>query len=463
MDSCTFIILGATGDLTKRKLIPAIYKLIKDKKLTHFAIIGASFSKTSTDEILLQSEKFIKDLDQVIWNKIKSIFYYLSLDFYKQEDFFRLKDLIKQVEEKHSIPENKLFYLATMPEHFEIITKNLNECCIINKKTKKTKGWTRVVYEKPFGHDLESAKKINSIVLKSFKKTQVFRIDHYLGKELVGNIALSRFTNRIFEPLWNNKNIDSVQIIISEKIGIENRGKFYDSCGAINDMIQSHILQILSLIGMEAPKKLSGQYIHNAKIKILKKIHAFSAILGQYEGYNQEKGTSPDSKTETFAAAALHINNKRWKNVPFYIKTGKFLDKKETAVHIRFKMVKCLLSKCCPSDSNYLTIKIQPDEGFFLELNSKIPGTNEIIPVKMDFCHECLFGPNSSEAYEVLLEDVIKGDQSFFLQADEIEESWRIVEEIKKLSNNVYIYQRGSSGPKELESLDPHKIIRWRS
>ncbi|HBS47869.1 TPA: glucose-6-phosphate dehydrogenase [Candidatus Dependentiae bacterium] len=464
MNSCIFIILGATGDLTKRKLIPAIYNLIKNKKIDNFAIVGAALSQTTSEEILAQAEKFIKNIDKDCWNKLKSVFYYKSVNFYNEQEFSHLKELIEKVENKHKLPQNRLFYLATMPEHFEIITQNLSKCCIIKpKKNDSCKGWTRVVYEKPFGYDLESAKKINKTILKTFKKDQVFRIDHYLGKELVGNISLVRFTNRVFEPLWNNKNIDSIQIIINEKLGIENRGKFYDSCGAINDMMQSHMLQVLSLIAMETPKQLSGKFIHNAKIKVLKKIKPYSTILGQYLGYRSEDGVNPDSATETFAAIALHINNKRWKNVPFYLKTGKFLSNKESAIHIRFKMVKCLLSKCCPSDSNYLTIKIQPDAGFFLELNSKVPGTNEVIPVKMDFCHECLFGPNSFQAYEILLSDVMSGDQSFFLQEDEIEESWRIVQEIKKLSEKLYFYEKESSGPKEIEKLEPNKIVRWRS
>jgi glucose-6-phosphate 1-dehydrogenase len=468
MNQATFIILGATGDLSKRKLIPAFYKLIKAEKIDRFALIGVSISKTDIKSVLDSAKKFVKDVDEKIWSKLEKTSYFFELDFYNSEKYSEFNLLIKDVEDKHKLKGNRIFYLATMPEHFKVITKNLYDSKIVKKYEHEDEcedckhSWSRIVYEKPFGHDLKSAKEINRCIKKLFHEKQIYRIDHYLGKELVGNISMVRFTNRIFEPLWNNKNIESVQIILSEKIGIENRGAFYNKYGAIKDVVQNHMLQILSLVAMEQPKKLQAKYIRDAKSRVLRHLKFKNVILGQYCGYTEEKDVDSNSKTETFAALKLGIHNRRWKGVPFYLKTGKYLDKKETSIHIKFKMIKCLLSQGCPTDSNYLTIKIHPNNGFYLELNSKEPQTNNIIPVEMNFCHSCLFGPNTPEAYENLLSDVIKGDQSSFVRSDEIEYSWRLLDSIDKDKFKIYNYEKGSSGPKEIKLLDQKKI-RWRA
>ncbi len=469
MNQVTFIVLGATGDLCKRKLIPAIYKLIENKKLDLFAFIGVSFDQTNTEEILQNSKKFISKIDNKLWNKLEKASYYHQLDFYNKQGYKALHDSIVNVEKKHNLNGNRIFYLATIPKHFKEITKNLNENKIISKHQSESNcsmckhPWARIVYEKPFGSDFTSAKQINNCIKKSFHENQIYRIDHYLGKELVSNISLVRFTNRIFEPLWNNKNIESVQIILKEKIGLEGRGNFYNKYGAIKDVIQNHMLQILSLIAMEQPKKLEAKYIRNAKAKVLKNVKFKDAVLGQYKEFTKEKGVDPKSNTETFAALNLEIKNKRWAGVPFYLKTGKYLDKKDTSVHIKFKMVKCLLTKGCPTDSNYLTLKINPDQGFFLELNIKDPeNINTIMPIQMNFCHSCLFGPNTPEAYEHLLLNVINGDQSAFVRSDEIEHSWKIVEQIKKGKFKLFKYEKNSSGPEQANKLNG-KGIRWRS
>lgn len=459
-DECTFVLLGATGDLAKRKLIPAIYKLAADKKLCKFAVIGVSLLSTTAQEMLEPAKRFIGPLDQTVWKSIQDASYYYQMDFHSPNAYAPLHVLIDDIEKKHNLVGNRIFYLATMPEHFEVITKNLAKHNIIDEK--KRQGWSKVVYEKPFGYDLKSAKKINASIAKVFHEDQVFRIDHYLGKELVGNIALMRFTNRVFEPLWNNKHIDSVQIIISEDMGIEGRGAFYDSCGALKDVVQNHMLQIVSLIAMEAPERLTADYIRDAKAQILKKIKVESVVLGQYEGYRNEKDVKPDSTTETFAALKLSINNKRWKGVPFYLKTGKNLGAKDASIHINFKIAKCLLD-FCPTDSNYLTIRIHPDPGFFLGLNMKEAGVaNQIAPVRMELGHCSLLGPNTPEAYEVLLADVMNGDQITFVRSDEIEYSWKVIQKIAKFKAQVYSYKQGSSGPQELEQLDKKQEIRWR-
>jgi glucose-6-phosphate 1-dehydrogenase len=445
LDECTFIILGATGDLSKRKLIPAIYKLIADKQLCKFSLVTiAQHPKTITD-VLDQAKSFITNLDQKVWDNINAHAAYYQMDFHDKQAYHNLHAIITQTEKEYNLVGNRVFYLATMPHHFHVITQNLIAHNII-KKTAKTQNapWSRVVYEKPFGFDIKSAKAINRTITHAFCESQVFRIDHYLGKELVGNIALVRFTNRIFEPLWNKNHIESIHITISEDIGVENRGAFYDSYGAIKDMVQSHLLQITALIAMEAPKHLSADFIRASKAQVLKKIKILATDVGQYAGYHKEPNVNPKSQTETFALIKLIVNNKRWQGVPFYLKTGKFLPKRESHILIKFKPVKCLLD-FCPRQTNYLKINIHPDEGVYLGLNAKIPGQwNEVMPVSMDFCHSCLFGPNTPEAYETLLLDVLKGDQSAFVRSDEILLSWKIVQEIEKKRTPLKIYPRGS-------------------
>ncbi len=394
LDECVFVILGATGDLTRRKLIPAIYKLVASGKVKKYALVGVAQSQTTMHEVLEQARQFIPHIDDKIWEQFQNCLSFYPMDFHDESAYDGLRILLEEIELKHGIKRNRLFYLATMPQHFAVITKNLAHYQIAEKHKAghltEHGTWCRVVYEKPFGDDLKSARNINRAIAKAFDEKQVFRIDHYLGKELVGNIALGRFTNKIFEPLWNNQHIDSVQIVISEKIGIEGRGAFYDAYGALKDVVQNHILQILALVGIEAPDKFTAEHLRDEKAKVLKKVKIKSAVLGQYEGYLHEKNVKPNSTTETFAALKMTIDNKRWKGVPFYVKTGKYLDKYEASVHINFKMVRCLLD-FCPMDSNYLTINIQPNEGLFLEINVKKPNVfNEVTPVTMNFSHSSL-------------------------------------------------------------------------
>lgn len=467
LDECVFVILGATGDLTRRKLIPAIYKLVASGKIKKYALVGVAQSQITMHEVVEHARQFIPHIDEDVWRKFQCCLSFYPMDFNDETAYSGLRTLLENIESRYEMKKNRLFYLATMPQHFAVITKNLARYQIAEKHKAghltEHGTWCRVVYEKPFGDDLKSARNINRAIAKAFDEKQVFRIDHYLGKELVGNIALGRFTNKIFEPLWNNQHIDSVQIVISEKIGIEGRGAFYDAYGALKDVVQNHILQILALVGIEAPDKFTAEHLRDEKAKVLKKVKIKSAVLGQYEGYLHEKNVKPNSTTETFAALKMTIDNKRWKGVPFYVKTGKYLDKYEASVHINFKMVPCLLD-FCPMDSNYLTINIQPNEGLFLEINVKKPNVfNEVTPVTMNFSHSSLWGPNTPEAYEVLLSDVIKGDHFAFVRSDEIDYAWKVLEQLKKIDCPLYIYQQGSSGPKEIELLDPERKIKWRA
>jgi glucose-6-phosphate 1-dehydrogenase len=461
VDNFTFVIMGVTGDLAKLKLIPALYALLKLNNNLHFALLGVARSEIDVRSILAEAKNNIKDLDEKLWIKLCENSHYQKLDFSNPQDFKNLKAKIVEIEQTKRLSGNRLFYLATLPEHFEMATINLARVGLVNSKDNK---WERVLYEKPFGDSLSSARQINKVIDKVFLEENVYRVDHYLGKELVGNIALLRFTNRILEPLWNNKNIDSVQIICDENFGIKNRGNYFDKYGAIKDMLQNHILQLLSLLAMESPKFISGEYLRDEKVKVLRKTSATDILLGQYDGYNQEKGVTPNSQTETFFVAKLEINNNRWRGVPFFVRAGKNLNKKETVIHIRFKAVDCLLAKTCPADNNYLTIRIEPNEGFSFELNSKsLRKGFEVETVNMDYCHNCKNEINTPEAYEILLEQAILGERALFVRNDEVELAWKIVDHINLKEKKVYKYPVGSSGPKELADWNKKNNLTWKS
>ncbi|MEK6950154.1 MAG: glucose-6-phosphate dehydrogenase [Nanoarchaeota archaeon] len=457
----TFIILGATGDLAKRKLIPAIYRLVKEQKIGKFALLAVARREMTIDSILESARPFLEEVDTATWNKLKEAAHYEAVDFNVSENFKKLKTALLTLEQGHQLSGNRLFYLATLPENFHFITLNLAKYGLISPRKNKKNSWSRIVYEKPFGYDLASARRINAGIRRVFAEEQVYRIDHYLGKELVGNIALVRFTNRILEPLWNRDHLESVQIILSEKIGLEGRGEYYDRYGALKDVVQSHLLQILALIAMEVPVKLSKDFIRHEKVKVLKRVKVRDVFLGQYRGYQQEEGVVKNSLTETFAALRLEINNPRWRDVPFFLSTGKNLQKKETKVVLKFKMIDCLLLNHCPTDSNYFEIRIEPNEGISLEMNVKVPGEiYNITPVKLDFYHRVVFGPNTPKAYEVLLQHVVEGDQSIFVRNDEIEYSWKIIDKVKK--EPVFSYTPGSNGPPELIAWSKRNGVGWR-
>lgn len=458
------IIIGATGDLTRKKLLGSLYRLYVAGKLNNFFIVGAALHEADANSIINRAREFIPHRDEKKWQAFKERFYYQRLDVNKEEDFEQLKKVVEQLEKKYKTAGNRLLYCATAAYFFCPITQQAAVSGLIKRKTKKSKSWHRIVFEKPFGHDLKSAQEINACIKKSFDESQIFRIDHYLTKELVSNIALIRFTNCVFEPLWNHRFIDQIQIIVSETEGVNGRAAYYDTYGALSDVMQNHMLEMLALVAMETPEKLTGEYIRDERVKVLKHIEVVDSLMGQYEEYRHEKNVKPDSITETFAIAQLRINNRRWAGVPIYLKTGKKLDKKETVIHIKFKQVDCLLAKYCPSDSNYLTIQVAPEASFTLSLNAKKPGDlNKVIPVKMEFCHSCLFGEHTPEAYEVLLEEIMRGEQSVAVRFDEIEYAWKVIDVIKKSIKKVYIYESGSVGPKEADTFAKKHGMRWRS
>lgn len=450
-DNVIFIIFGATGDLTKRKLIPGIYNLLNHKNIKNFHILGVARKPITKEKLIDSSREFIKKPNPKLISTLKKNTNYIQIDF-KESNFKSLKSKLDKLRKKGFT--NKIFYFATGSNNFQSIADKLEESGILKNKS----GWTRAVFEKPFGSNKKSSSILNKCLKKIFDEKQIYRIDHYLGKELVGNISIIRFTNRMLKPLWCKDHIKNIQIILDEDMGIEERGSFYDTYGAIKDMVQNHMLQLLALTTMEMPTSLIGEPIRSKKAQILKKITVKDTLLGQYSGYLNEKGIPKNSKTETFAALKLEINHKNWKGVPVFFRTGKFLNRKESKVVINFKESLCLFDKSCPP-SNFLEIRIFPNEGIGFNINAKEPGKIKASPVTVDFCHSCIFGPNTPEGYENLFTDILKGDQTAFTREDEVQNAWSIVDKIKR--GKVYKYKKGSTGPKEMEAFNKKHKITW--
>lgn len=463
MNECTIIIIGITGDLAKRKLIPSLYKLIAQEKIKKFVLIGASLEDTTKEAVLESALPYIPSCTLCVWQKLCQATYYTRVNALNIADFTVLNELTLMAEQEHQLSGNRLLYCATASDFFCAITQHAVETGLI-KPNVTSKPWHRIVYEKPFGRDTFSAHSINNCIERLIHESQIYRIDHYLTEEIISNIALVRFTNLVFEPLWNNHYISQVQIILNEKVCLGNRGGYYDGYGALKDMFQNHMLELLALIAMEPPKKLTGEQIRSQRAHVLSKVRVVDALLGQYDGYRHEIHVAPDSNTETFVATCLMIDNSRWSGVPFFLKTGKGLAKKETAIHIKFKQVDCLLAKQCPSDSNYLTIQVTPNPSFYLTLNVKKPGfAQEVTPVVMEFCHSCFFKEHSLESYEVLLDEVMRGEHSVSVRFDEIEHAWNVVDTIKSMNLPVHFYEQNSSGPIEMEFFNQKYGVRWRA
>lgn len=464
MNAYVIVIFGASGDLVRRKLIPALYHLIAKYDTKKFCIVGAALDDVSVNDILSRAKADIDNVNEDLWARLQASFFYRRLNFKQEEDYRALNAYINETKQALGLEDaNTMIYLAAPSLFFADITRLCAQTGIAQRHDVEDRPWTRLVYEKPFGSDRASAHRINDCIADYFDEHQIYRIDHYLTKELVSNIALLRFTNIVFEPLWNNRYIDNVQIILSESEDIGNRGLYYDNFGAVADVMQNHMLELLALVGMEAPKKLTGDYVRDQRARVLKDVEVIDTFLGQYASYKDAESVAPDSQTETFAAAYMRINNERWSGVPFYLKTGKCLEKKETVIHIKFKAVDCLLSHCF-MQTNVLTIRISPEAGFVLSLNAKKPGNgNEVIPVSMNFCHSCIFGLQAELAYQVLLESIIGGEQSVSVRFDEIEAAWNIIDVIKSRPKELFSYVCGSNGPPELENFNKKHGIRWLS
>jgi len=437
MENCLIILFGITGDLSKKRIVPAIYELLKDKDIKNCRILGIARRNITTGEILNESKSYIKNFEKDSFDELKKNFNYFSLYFNDTKRYEDLVTFIKEIEEKYNI-KNRVFYLSVSPEFYEPIISNIKKYGL-----NKNKGFNRIILEKPFGNNLASAKKLNTVLRNVFSENEIFRIDHYLGKDIVQDIITLRFTNKILKSIWNKDNISHIQIISTENYGIEGRGEYYDKFGAVKDFVQSHVVQLLALTTVDAPEKLSGEYLRNHKIKILKNIKIEEVVLGQYERYKNESKVDRNSKTETLAALKIFVNMKNWKGIPIYVIHGKQLKDKLTTIYVEFKHSECLmLDKKCYYEPNYLNLQIFPNEGFYLRLNSRNPFNDDIISVKMSYCHECIF-PGGSDAYKKLLKEVMKGNPLLFIRSDEVLEQWRIVEQIKKKTSHLQIYKKG--------------------
>ncbi|HLC60039.1 MAG TPA: glucose-6-phosphate dehydrogenase [Candidatus Nanoarchaeia archaeon] len=482
--SCIFTIFGATGDLTNRKLLPAFYFLEQERQLKeNFRIICIARKKITNAQYRKGAANSIKKFSRInvkdeILRKVLSRIIYHRINFTALDGYSSLKSKIESLSGDKCAHCERIFYLAVPSGLIGTIIGNIKSAGLAERQS-PGKPYNRIMFEKPFGSDLESAKKLNKYIRKVFDEKQVYRIDHYMAKELVQNLLVLRFANSIFEPLWNKMYIDHIQVTVAETLGVENRGDYYDKAGALRDVIQNHMMQLLSLVGMAAPKTMNADDVKNEKVKVLKSIPKLKylskdIIIGQYTGgvvenkkvisYRNEPEVDKYSCTETYVALKLEIFNEMWKGVPFYLRTGKRLKDKSTEIAIVYRHVPFgLFSKSNP-EKNMMIIRVQPYEGITLQFNAKVPGNKVIIDnVEMDFCHECKFGPNSPEAYERLLYDVMIGDQTLFTRWDEVENSWKLIDAVLKNIKNLKLkmYNAGTWGPKEADKLIERDGRKW--
>ena len=488
---CAMVIFGATGDLTKRKLIPALYNLLVHGLLPEqFAVVGVGRSPLSDDEFRKRMEKDLKEFatgeiepKRLKW--LSSRLRYVAVDPQKPKTVKDLADALAAVDEERGTGGNGLFYLAVPPSIFEEYVDRLGEAGLMKEQEGR---WRRVIIEKPFGHDLESAQALNRKIREILKERQIYRIDHYLGKETVQNIMAFRFANGIFEPVWNRRYIDHVQITVAETVGVEERGSYYEEAGALRDMVQNHMFQLLALIGMEPPVSFAADTVRDERVKVLSAIRPLSpedvlrhTVRGQYgEGvvdgergpaYRAEKAVDPRSSIETFAALELFVDNWRWADVPFYLRTGKRLPKRVSEIAIQFKCAPLMLFRDTPVERlspNLLVIKIQPDEGITLRFEGKVPGpVMRLGTVRMHFQYEDYFGRQAQTGYETLLYDCMLGDSTLFHRSDMVEAGWRVVTPIldvwKALTpRNFPNYAAGAWGPQEADELIQKGGRTWR-
>jgi len=482
LEPCSIVIFGASGDLTARKLIPALYHLCKENLLPPaFRIVGFA-RREKTDEswrtelrAALDQFSRTKPVDEAVWKKFSANLFYCQGDLTDAAAYQKLEGILTSFGQG-PLRENLLFYLAISPSQFGEVAEQIFKARLLNKEGT---AWQRIVVEKPFGHDLASAQALNKELTRFAHESQVFRIDHYLGKETVQNILMFRFSNSIFERLWNRESVDHVQITVGEKIGVGDRGGYYEEAGALRDMVQNHMLQVLSLIAMEPPVSLEAEAVRDEKVKLLKSIRQLSAedvahqvVRGQYfagsvggqprPGYRQETKVDPNSNVETYVALKLFIDNWRWSGVPFYLRTGKNLPQSASEVRIQFKPTpNVLFAAQCGSqiEPDALTLRLQPNEGISLRFNGKVPGMAlGVRPVRMHFSYDAEFGAYTPEAYERLLLEAVIGDATLFIRSDEVETAWKIADSIRKswegkpLTNREF-YAAGTWGPVAADDL----------
>ena len=481
-EPCALTIFGASGDLTKRKLFPALYALaVRNLLPPKFGVVGVARSPMSDDEFRERMKQAILDhardeFRQDAWDELAEGIRYVATDFADQGGEEHVVKCLNQLDEKHGTAANRIYYLAVPPSAIETIVVEMG-------KRRSAEGWTRVIVEKPFGYDLESAQHLNEVVHEYFAEEEIFRIDHYLGKETVQNMLVLRFANGIFEPIWNRQFIDHVQITVAESLGIEGRADYYERAGAVRDIVQNHLLQLLALTAMEPPIDFTAESVRNEKVKVLKALHTPGPkhiARGQYapgyiEGeevpaYREESGVDPNSMTETYVAAKLYVDNWRWADTPFYVRTGKRLARRETTIAIQFKRAphppfeELSAERLKP---NVLIVHVQPDEGVSLAIGVKVPGQGMTIrTVHMDFLYGGAFRTGLPEAYERLILDAMLGDATLFTRIDEVEEQWALVDAIvaawARDRPAFPNYAAGTWGPSAADGLMERDGRAWR-
>ncbi|HEX2439046.1 MAG TPA: glucose-6-phosphate dehydrogenase [Methylomirabilota bacterium] len=488
-DPFSLIIFGASGDLAHRKLIPALWSLYAARTLPEpFHIIGTGRTEMSNEAFRTKMREGVKQFARLkvpndnVWSRFANSLSYVAGDPTGPDLYGKLRERIEEVERGREDAGNRLYYLSTPPSLYDPIVGQLGKAGLAAEE----RGWTRIIIEKPFGHDLRSAQELNQLVTSVFREDQVYRIDHYLGKETVQNVLALRFANGILEPLWNRNHVAEVQFTVAEKVGVEGRGGYYEESGALRDMIQNHLLQVMCLVAMEPPVTFDAQAVRDEKSKVMQAIHPIDpghvervALRAQYgsgfvdgrpvPGYLQEKGVKPDSKTETYAALRLQIDNWRWAGVPFYLQTGKRMATRVSEIVIRFHRTPHMIFRRgeVSVHPNLLVIRIQPDEGISLIVEAKEPGPDlKIAPVTLDFKYHEVFGGEPPEAYERLLLDAVHGDPTLYSRGDWIEQSWQLTQPIidhwAQPSGPLPQYEAGGWGPPEAEAFIARDGGAWR-
>jgi glucose-6-phosphate 1-dehydrogenase len=481
-EPCALTIFGASGDLTQRKLFPALYALAFRNLLPdEFGVVGVARTAMGDDEFREKMRQAVVDhardeFQEDVWNRLAGGIRYVCADLADSEDDAGIAEALNDLDSNRGTGGNRLYYLAVPPTAIEPIVVQLG-------RLRATGGWTRLVVEKPFGHDLESARHLNEVIRAYFDETEIFRIDHYLGKETVQNMLVLRFANGIFEPIWNRQFVDHVQITVAESLGIEGRAGFYEQAGAIRDIVQNHMLQLVALTAMEPPIDFSAESVRNEKVKVFKAMHTPGpkhVVRGEYGpgyvegeevlGYREEEGVAPDSMTETYVAAKLFVDNWRWADTPFYIRTGKRLPRRETTIAIQFKRAPHPPFEIDAEEGlrpNVLLVHVQPDEGVSLAIGAKAPGQGMTIrTVHMDFLYGGAFRTGLPEAYERLILDCMLGDATLFTRADEVEEQWALVDAMvapwKRDRPSFPNYAAGTWGPAAADELIHRDGRSWR-